>query len=64
MTDQNILNDRLLREGAAAARFLETPNADSFADLFKIFTPQLTSFFRARDYPGGSARTGWKRGTR
>jgi RNA polymerase sigma-70 factor (ECF subfamily) len=43
-----IANDRFLREGAVAERFLETPGDDSFADLFNIFTPQLVAFFRAR----------------
>lgn len=29
-------------------KFLETPNEDSFAELFKTFTPQLVAFFRTR----------------
>lgn len=29
-------------------RFLEAPNEESFADLFRILTPQLVAFFRAR----------------
>jgi RNA polymerase sigma-70 factor (ECF subfamily) len=41
-------NDRLLQEAAVVPKFLESPSEDSFADLFKIFTPQLISFFRAR----------------
>jgi RNA polymerase sigma-70 factor (ECF subfamily) len=32
----------------AAQQFLEFPSQDSFAALFKLFTPQLISFFRAR----------------
>jgi RNA polymerase sigma factor (sigma-70 family) len=48
MTQRTIPNERLLREGPAVAKFLESPGEDSFADLFKIFTPQLISFFRAR----------------
>jgi RNA polymerase sigma-70 factor (ECF subfamily) len=48
MIQHTIPNERLLQEGAAVAKFLESPCEDSFADLFKIFTPQLMSFFRAR----------------
>jgi RNA polymerase sigma-70 factor (ECF subfamily) len=48
MMEHPILNGRLLQEGAAIAKFLESPSEDSFADVFKIFTPQLISFFRAR----------------
>ena len=48
MTNQPIANERLLREGAVTERFLESPNEESFGDLFKIFTPQLIAFFRAR----------------
>jgi RNA polymerase sigma factor (sigma-70 family) len=35
-------------DGARLDTFLETPNGDSFAELFKTFTPQLVAFFRAR----------------
>ena len=48
MTNQPIANERLLREGAVTERFLESPNEESFGDLFKTFTPQLIAFFRAR----------------
>jgi len=48
MIDQTIASERYLQERAAANRFLEAPNEDTFGALFKIFTPQLTSFFRAR----------------
>src|SRR5216683_7852043 len=41
-------NQRILHESAVTERFLDTPNADSFADLFSAFTPQLVAFFRAR----------------
>ena len=43
-----IANERLLYEGAVAERFLEAPNEESFAELFKTFSPQLVAFFRAR----------------
>ena len=48
MSNAMIANERLLHEGAVAQRFLEAPNEDSFADLFKTFSPQLVAFFRAR----------------
>ena len=48
MTEHTILNERLLQEESVVAKFLESPSEDSFADLFKICTPQLISFFRAR----------------
>src|ERR1700683_5248206 len=48
MIDQTIASDRYLQEFAAAQNFLESPNEDTFAAVFKIFTPQLISFFRAR----------------
>ena len=43
-----IENERQLRERAAADEFLERPSEASFCLLFRIFTPQLTSFFRSR----------------
>src|SRR3984885_6891268 len=43
--------DRALRESAVIERFLESPNEESFADLFLVFTPQLVSFFRSRGCP-------------
>jgi RNA polymerase sigma-70 factor (ECF subfamily) len=48
MSNQSITNERILRDGAVTERFLETPNEDSFADLFNTFRPQLVAFFRAR----------------
>jgi|SRR5271155_3180744 RNA polymerase sigma factor (sigma-70 family) len=48
MSNAPISNERFLHEGAVTERFLEVPNEDSFADLFKTFTPQLVAFFRAR----------------
>jgi RNA polymerase sigma-70 factor, ECF subfamily len=35
-------------EGTMLDTFLETPNEDSFAELFTTFAPQLIAFFRAR----------------
>jgi len=48
MSNQPMANERSLRERAVAEKFLETPDEDSFADLFKTFTPQLVAFFRTR----------------
>jgi RNA polymerase sigma factor (sigma-70 family) len=43
--------DRALRESAVIERFLESPNEESFANLFLVFTPQLVAFFRSRGCP-------------
>jgi RNA polymerase sigma-70 factor (ECF subfamily) len=48
MIDQTIATERVLQESAAAQKFLESPNEGTFAAVFKSFTPQLISFFRAR----------------
>ena len=48
MSNEPIQTERFLREEEVTKRFLGAPNEDSFADLFKTFTPQLVAFFRAR----------------
>src|SRR6266403_4905453 len=48
MSNEPIANERFLHEVKVAERFLEVANEESFAELFKIFTPQLVAFFRAR----------------
>jgi len=48
MMNPPIANDRTLRESAVIERFLESPNEESFADMFRAFTPQLVAFFRSR----------------
>jgi len=48
MTNLLMANDRALRESAVTERFLEAPNEESFADLFRVITPQLVAFFRSR----------------
>src|SRR5580693_6492668 len=48
MTYPPIESERHLQERAATEAFLERPSEASFGPLFRIFTPQLTSFFRAR----------------
>src|SRR6202162_1667466 len=48
MNTELIANEKLLLEEAVTNRFLEVPDEDSFGDLFKLFSPQLVAFFRAR----------------
>jgi RNA polymerase sigma-70 factor (ECF subfamily) len=48
-------NKRDQREESAIDWFLGNPNQESFAALFKIFAPQLVSFFRARSREVGLA---------
>src|SRR6202142_1175988 len=48
MSNEPIANERLLQEELLTNKFLETPDEDSFADLFEIFTTQLVAFFRTR----------------
>lgn len=38
-----------------AQRFMEQADEDSFADLFRIFSPQLVAFFRRRGHETGVA---------
>ncbi len=48
MTNEAIARKDLLPEEAVSQRFLEALDEESFADLFKTYTPQLVAFFRAR----------------
>src|SRR5580704_17048630 len=48
MMNPPIANDRTLRESGVTERFLVSPNEESFAELFRVFTPQLVAFFRSR----------------
>jgi RNA polymerase sigma-70 factor, ECF subfamily len=48
MNYSSIDNDKHLLERVATEEFLESPSEASFCPLFRILTPQLTSFFRAR----------------
>jgi RNA polymerase sigma-70 factor (ECF subfamily) len=48
MMNPPMANDRALRESAMIETFLESPNEESFADLFGVFAPQLVAFFRSR----------------
>jgi len=47
MIKSTIVNDRPRREAAAMETFLESPNEESFTELFLTLTPQLVSFFRS-----------------
>jgi len=40
--------DRSMHEERVTERFLDAPNDYSFADLFRVFTPQLLAFYRTR----------------
>jgi RNA polymerase sigma factor (sigma-70 family) len=48
MMNPPMANDRALRESALIERFLESPGEEAFADLFRVFTPQLVAFFHSR----------------
>jgi RNA polymerase sigma-70 factor (ECF subfamily) len=48
MISAPIANEKLLLEEAVTNKFLEALDEDSFDDLFKLFSPQLIAFFRAR----------------
>jgi RNA polymerase sigma-70 factor (ECF subfamily) len=48
MMNPPMANDRALCESAVIEIFLGSPDEESFADLFGVFTPQLVAFFRSR----------------
>jgi RNA polymerase sigma-70 factor (ECF subfamily) len=48
MDNQTISSKSLLAGSVAEERFLNLPNEESFADLFKVLNPQLVAFFRSR----------------
>src|SRR5258708_11402462 len=48
MINSTIANDRPRQEVAATETFLESPNDESFTELFLTFSPQLVSFFRSQ----------------
>ena len=47
MINSRMADDRHRREIRATEDFLESPNDESFTELFLMFTPQLVSFFRS-----------------
>jgi RNA polymerase sigma-70 factor, ECF subfamily len=55
MIGKVIAIDKSSRECFAADQFLENPNEESFAALFKVFNPQLLSFFRSRTREAATA---------
>jgi RNA polymerase sigma-70 factor (ECF subfamily) len=48
MNNESIGIHRSKHEESVTERFLDVPNERSFADLFRVFTPQLLAFFRNR----------------
>jgi RNA polymerase sigma factor (sigma-70 family) len=48
MHNHSTIDERVAREAEVADKFLDDHEADSFADLFSAFSPQLVAFFRAR----------------
>lgn len=44
-----------LQEGEIVERFLERADEDSFNHVFRIFSPQMVSFFRRRGHEKGAA---------
>ena len=48
MNNESIAIDRSKHEESVTERFFDVPNERSFADLFRVFTPQLLAFFRNR----------------
>jgi RNA polymerase sigma-70 factor (ECF subfamily) len=48
MHNHSTVDERVAREAELADKFIDSPHADSFADLFSTFSPQLVAFFRAR----------------
>jgi RNA polymerase sigma-70 factor (ECF subfamily) len=42
-------NDKVLREAAVIAGFLDEPREESFTGLYKLFTPRLVAFYRSRN---------------
>ena len=54
-SDRFSANEKFLRESAAIAGFLDQPGDGSFTDLYKLFTPRLVAFYRARNCDSGLA---------
>ena len=48
MSNDMVLSQDRRCEGAVVEKFLAAPDEATFADLFKLFTPELVSFFRTR----------------
>ena len=48
MTNETITAPRCSLDTTVMQRFLEGPDEATFADLFRVFSPKLVAFFRAR----------------
>ena len=48
MNNESIAINRSMHEERVSERFLDAPDELSFADLFRVLTPQLRAFFRTR----------------
>jgi RNA polymerase sigma-70 factor (ECF subfamily) len=48
MRNESITNKGVTREESITERFLDSPGEETFTDLFKVLTPHLVAFFRAR----------------
>jgi RNA polymerase sigma-70 factor (ECF subfamily) len=48
MLNPSMAYERTPREGAVIEKFLESPSEESFAEMFRLFMPQLVAFFRSR----------------
>jgi RNA polymerase sigma-70 factor (ECF subfamily) len=46
-------NDKFLREAAVTARFLDEQSDESFTGVYKLFSPRLVAFYRARNCDPG-----------
>src|SRR5882757_3551014 len=55
MNNESIAINRSMHEERVTERFLDAPDEFSFADLFRVFTPQLLAFFRTRGCGTGLA---------
>jgi RNA polymerase sigma factor (sigma-70 family) len=55
MNNESIAINRSMHEETVTERFLDAPDELSFADLFRVFTPQLLAFFRTRGCGTGVA---------
>lgn len=54
-TNRFVANDKFLQEADVFARFLDDPCDESFTGLYKLFTPRLIAFYRARGCDSGLA---------
>lgn len=48
MKSETITSPRAKLDSAVMQRFLDAPDEATFADLFRVFSPKLVAFFRAR----------------